>query len=393
MKHTVHSKDVGAGQAAMRAPQPTGSSSHPLAQFAGLANQSPRMQGLAQLKNMVQISSNVQGLHGLAAEINPGLPGVVQGVFKKAGEFKTGGFKWVDTETGEVFKQVEIQVDDRIKLCSQAGGTFYIQSVGGEWNRVAVEVEPIEAAVEEEAEAEGEKEVPGTVAKIIRDVAEKCKINPSTSAGNILLSLMIETTEQELANLQVTGKLKEYLGNWAAFTACFNTADLLYGLLHQEDAQAEVSATQNDAVSIGNVCRQLCEAISVDNAISMIYRIKFGIHGFTILVRGGSAELLQSFAGEGSGESLATSVVADKRFSKPQIAESLTAALTSNKKPTRNAAQNTLFGGTIDEGKWPDVPFSWKSGKLLSHAEIIKAITNRIQANLKKLRKIQKDFW
>jgi hypothetical protein len=102
---------------------------------------------------------------------------------------------------------------------------------------------------------------------------------------------------------------------------------------------------------------------------------------------------LQSFAGEGSGESLATSVIANKKFTKVKIVELLTTALTSNKKGARNTAQETLFGGTIDEGQWPNVDFSWKSGKLLSHQEIVEAMTDRIKANLKKLRNIQKTFW
>jgi hypothetical protein len=345
---------------------------------------------------MVQLSSNVQSLHELAAQVNPALPGVVQGVFKKG-----QNFLWKDTDTGKVFKQVEVQVNDKIKLRGEDGGEFYIQSVDGQWIRAAVVAGPGAIAMveedssgdEREEEAEEEKEVPGTVAQIILDVAKACKINPSTKDGNNLLSLMIETTEKQLAELQVANKLKEYLGNWAAFTACFNTADLLYDLLHREDAQAEVAATKNSAVSIGNVCRQLCDAISADNAISVIYRIRFGIHGFTILVRGGAAELLQSFAGEGSGESLATSVIANKKFTKVKIVELLTTALTSNKKGARNTAQETLFGGTIDEGQWPNVDFSWKSGKLLSHQEIVEAMTNRIKANLKKLRNIQKTFW
>lgn len=387
MKQTVHSKSAGVGQTAGagRSLQPTFPSGHPLAQFAGLANQSPGIQRLAQLRDMVQLSSNVQGLHELAAEVNPALPGVVQGVFKRGKDFF-----WKDTDTGKVFKQVEIQVDNRIKLMGEDGVEFYIERVTGKWNRAVVAVEKAEEGAGEE---EGEKEVPGTVAQIILDVAKACNINPSTKDGNNLLSLMIETTKEQLDDLQVTNKLKEYLGNWAAFTACFNTADLLYGLLHREDTQAEVAATKNSAVSIGNVCGQLSNAISADSAISMIYRIKFGIHGFTILVRGGAAELLQSFAGEKSGESLATSVIANKKFTKVEVVELLTAALTSDKEDTRNPAQNTLFGGIIDEGQWPNVDFSWKSGKLLSHEEIVEAMTNRITANLKKLQQIKKNFW
>jgi hypothetical protein len=72
----------------------------------------------------------------------------VQRVFKRAKK----AFTWVDLETNKAYQQVEIQVDNRIKL-KRGTDIFYIESSDGQWNRVA---SAAAAAPVEESQSESE---------------------------------------------------------------------------------------------------------------------------------------------------------------------------------------------------------------------------------------------
>ncbi len=55
--------------------------------------------------------------------------GTVQCVFKRG-----KNFLWLDTDTNKVYKQIEVQIDNRVKLRGD-GETFFIYSSKGKWNR------------------------------------------------------------------------------------------------------------------------------------------------------------------------------------------------------------------------------------------------------------------
>ena len=58
--------------------------------------------------------------------------GVVQRVFKKGAKFQ-----WLDEDTGKVYTQIEVRVDNRVKLRGH-GETFSIYLNKGKWNTKAV---------------------------------------------------------------------------------------------------------------------------------------------------------------------------------------------------------------------------------------------------------------
>jgi hypothetical protein len=66
-----------------------------------------------------------------AAAIQRTLSRVIQRTFVRA-----GGFTWIDKDTDKRYEQVEVQVDNRIKLSDGTKtGTFYIESTDGSWAR------------------------------------------------------------------------------------------------------------------------------------------------------------------------------------------------------------------------------------------------------------------
>ncbi len=220
-----------------------------------------------------------------------------------------------------------------------------------------------------------------TVAQLVLHIANKVGIK-----NDVILTLLIEWTSNQIDTAGLTKTLRQSLNHWQAFTACYNTAEILFSQLHAGLSSGEYGATPGDQQSIGNVINVLCSSITANKDGRAIYRIKCGIHGFTILVRHQRAELLQSFAGN-SGEMLTTSLKQGKTFSLGDICSLLTTMVCDNE-VRRAQAQEKLFNGSIEdkEHKWPNIELSWKVGALLDEKLIIEAFSKRLIENLKTLK-------
>lgn len=148
-----------------------------------------------------------------------------------------------------------------------------------------------------------------------------------------------------------------------AGASCMPTADRLYALIGSGNEQVGVQD------SVANGVAALADAIEADDASGIFY-VKFGPnHGFVVLVQGGHAELVQSFAGD---ESLATNLETDGyTYSAEDIAGYLRDLMIED---NTAAAQEALFGDgqTIDEnGHSPlaDTTFAWKRSDLPADLE------------------------
>jgi Domain of unknown function (DUF4157) len=216
-----------------------------------------------------------------------------------------------------------------------------------------------------------------TVAQILLDLATQKGIT-----NDVILTLLLEWTSDEINMAGQAKTLRQSLNYWQAFTACYNTAEILFSQLHSGIVDREYAATPNDQASIANTIALLCTSITANQAGRAIHRVKCGVHGFTILVRHGRTELLQSFAG-GSGEMLATSLRANKTWSLATMCKLLT-AMVGNSKHERAQAQNELFAGGIEDDahSWPNIELTWKVSALADEATIVQTFGERLNQNL-----------
>jgi hypothetical protein len=209
-----------------------------------------------------------------------------------------------------------------------------------------------------------------TTAQIITDVAKSMGIKDPT-----LLSLLLDfDADQIKSSASIRGQLAKYLKDWKSFTACYSTADSLFKLLMIGPPLDRPPAT------ISETLKSLLSTMKAFASDGGIFKIRCGIHGFVIMIRGGKAELLQSFAGP-SGEMLASSITANKTFSYPDIEKWLT-QMVSDDPEERASSQTILFGGTVTDD-WPPSEFNWSSAPLKQPEDIADAVANRIEENLK----------
>jgi hypothetical protein len=181
---------------------------------------------------------------------------------------------------------------------------------------------------------------------------------------------------------------------WVAYTSCYSTAGALLDKL-STGASRKMTGTErreirkldvNDARQvIAKTLHGLLAAISNVGDGREMFRIHYGIHGFSIVIRDQRAELLESFAGT-TGHSFLKGLEDHPTYPIPTICALLTDMAGSNESK-RIAAQETLFGGGIldDENIWPNVELLWNCGQLISDPEIVEFFRTMIQSRAKLL--------
>jgi uncharacterized protein DUF4157 len=162
-------------------------------------------------------------------------------------------------------------------------------------------------------------------------------------ADHAARALVIDWTPQEIQAAEGLEYLTEL-----DVASCFDTARRLFDLLGDP---ATTQGNWQTEVKAGVGIPQLVADIQAHAQNAVLYRVGMNrvAHGFTIVLRSGSAEVIQGFAGP-SGESLAKNI---DRGGSHTIAE--TCGLLSDLLDGGKAfkAQNELFDGSIDIEKIP----------------------------------------
>lgn len=214
-----------------------------------------------------------------------------------------------------------------------------------------------------------------TVSTIIRQIAQTLRIDDP-----VRLSLLLDFSRDEIRTSgSIRGRLRGYLRDWGSFTSCYNTADSLFGLLRTG------GVVNNPGNSVATTRDALIAAVRAAASHGAIFRVRCGIHGFIIMVRGGAnVELLQSFAGA-EGEMLATNLAANKSWGLEAMVTLLT-NMVSNSEDERNAAQETLFGGSITADAWPPAEYTWSQSSIKTPDDIEQDVMTKLTQNNQELR-------
>jgi|GEM_PF-4032626 len=203
-------------------------------------------------------------------------------------------------------------------------------------------------------------------------------------------NLLVDLNDNELAVAAADRKLRSYRANWADYTSCFATSERLLDLFGDPNSFNTNSwgLTGEFPAQLGALLTDLGEMTKQN--VSCVYRV--GVfrrnsqdHSFAIVLRNGTAELLQSFAGVSSGEAFGTNL--GNKGSLYDVRELVTFLddLLNASDDKRKDAQVRLFGGRIDGGA--DLRtggFLMKLDRrgLYSISEIRNAIAEKIRKNL-----------
>jgi hypothetical protein len=176
----------------------------------------------------------------------------------------------------------------------------------------------------------------------VRATILRC-LPPRVDADPAARALVIDWTPQEIQAAEGLEYLTEL-----DVASCFDTARRLFDLLGDP---ATTQGNWKTEIKAGIGIPQLVADIQAHAQNAVLYRVGMNrvAHGFTIVLRSGSAEVIQGFAGP-SGESLAQNI--DRGGSHPiaEICGLLNDLLDSDK---AFKAQNVLFDGSIDIEKIP----------------------------------------
>jgi hypothetical protein len=242
---------------------------------------------------------------------------------------------------------------------------------------------------------------------------------------NQLLSMVIEldltqnADDDEIYQAIVLGSVSALAPDMHT-PSCYNAANVLYNLLAANPLpnlpdsigtlmpasingassaagfQGREKPTGNDPHFTNNLtlaCTGLCTALTAaagGNA-SWVFGVNFGIHGFVIAVTGQTAELLQSFAGDG-GEMLMGFLEGTLKYGRSYSIAQLTSLLqemivegAEDSDPGALRAQSIFFGGHADDpndGGLTEAPLRWVACQMKADAAINQALIAWIRAGI-----------
>jgi len=209
-------------------------------------------------------------------------------------------------------------------------------------------------------------------------------------ADDTVISVLIEMTRQGIDTYRSNGLMQLLLTDPGTIASCMKTADNLVALFRSGPAVGAGAATRGDQASMTTTAQNLCTAIE-QNAGGCIARITYGIHGFVVVVAGGKAELLQSFASGDAPETLALHCKNPRRFSVSGVCDVLK-QMAGTSKAGRKDGQTTISGDPDYEPEtvledhantFPNVNFDWAVYPIPTVPEILERVRGRIEDNLK----------
>lgn len=197
---------------------------------------------------------------------------------------------------------------------------------------------------EEIGEKEEEAEDVATVRQIFLDVMKGLGAQDDLAKA-IVVDLDLQSYDEE--GLQLLQQLSH-----RQIASCFDTALRLLDLVG--DPSSDALNSWGTKKSMDEALPALISDIRDHATTSCIYRcgINEVAHGFTIILQGGKADLLQGFAGE-EGSSLAENLESGKTgYTIEELIGHLEQLLSPDSQETLNA-QNELFSGSVDIEKIP----------------------------------------
>lgn len=237
-----------------------------------------------------------------------------------------------------------------------------------------------------------------SIGEIILEIAKRLGIRKEEVLAIVAdqdLTQEMEDAKNSSGGLRQWKKDKQLsLKKWQTWTSCFATAERLYKLLETETT-AEGGSRGGNENNLRSTMSFLCDQIkkAATSPIGHIFSIQIGMsdHAFTIFVRGGRCEVVQSFAGE-SGESLGMNIKRGKAniFTCDQLCPHLINMCKAQE--ARKASSIALFDGEImlsPQGAdlWPTLSLIWQMSPLPQDKEIIKLFRDKMQSNISILKK------
>jgi hypothetical protein len=237
-----------------------------------------------------------------------------------------------------------------------------------------------------------------SIGEIILDIAKRLRITKEEVLSIVAdqdLTQEVEDAKNSSGGLRQWKKDKQLsLKKWQTWTSCFATAERLYKLL-ETDTTAEGGSQGGNEIYLRSTMTFLCEQIkkAAISPIGHIFSIQIGAsdHAFTIFVRGGRCEVVQSFAGE-SGESLGMNIKRGQAniFTADQLCPHLINMCKAQE--GRKASSIALFDGEImlspkGADLWPTLSLRWQMSPLPQDQQIIELFHDKMKSNLMILRK------
>jgi hypothetical protein len=204
--------------------------------------------------------------------------------------------------------------------------------------KAEAEEEPADEHLEDEEEKKGDDEA-ATVRQIFLDVMGRLNVRDDLSKAIV--------ADLDLSGYEPSGLQFLRRSSHKEIASCFDTARRLFELVG--DPGSDASNTWSTKVPMGTALPRLVADIQAHRGSDCIYRCGIAgvAHGFTIILQGGRADLIQGFAGAG-GESLAENLESGKAgYTIEELITHLTQLLDRDPNTTL-AAQNELFSGSVD---------------------------------------------
>lgn len=186
--------------------------------------------------------------------------------------------------------------------------------------------------------------------------------------------------------------LSTYITDAEGLASCLNTAAALTTLFTANGAPAaQQAATRNNGPSIVNCATNLVAQVAAHAAAGCLVRIRYGTHGFVIVVRGDHAEIFQSFAGLMVPETLVWNL--DRPRQVPTANLLLVLQEMAGANTTRRAEAQIVICGDMNPGLnaecvledaedyWPNLDFNWEVHALPNQATVQGRVEARLTAN------------
>jgi hypothetical protein len=190
--------------------------------------------------------------------------------------------------------------------------------------------------------------------------------------------------------------LRLYLQDPAAVASCLETAAALTGLFTAGGAPvAQGAAARNNGASVTATGGQLAAAVNANRGAGCLVRIRYGTHGFVVVVRADNAEVFQSFAGMDVPETLVFNLRRPRQVHTNNLLLILQEMAVAD--VTRRAEAQIVICGDMDPGlnaecvledaedAWPNLDFNWDVYALPNEATVLQRVTARMQANIQNL--------
>ncbi|HEU4324375.1 MAG TPA: hypothetical protein VFS21_14575 [Roseiflexaceae bacterium] len=216
-----------------------------------------------------------------------------------------------------------------------------------------------------------------------------------------LFNLLFDIGLQELKEMEIfykALKLPEYYKNSLEYTSCHNTAVKLFSRMGESSDKKieytgldkQTSAEKKDSFWLNQVSSALKDAISNDiqRGERSIYEVHCGGHGFAILVRNGTTEILQSFA---NAVALVERMVRGPLIVGDGKIQNIILKLASSEQQDRDEAANIIADCDAEMfglSPYPSFQYRWRRQKLLSDTELAQNFKKELKEAFQNVRKI-----